>query len=336
MKSLLAPAAAAASIILGAWTSASASVPVSVEFKAVRAPHAMMLDPSLQDPAWALGEIEPNGFWNLTKRAPARFSTRVYLLYDDRNLYVGFHAKQAGVPIIAEQSTNNVGFGLDDFVGVAVDSSRAGNNVYFFETTPRAVRYQQSSENVRYAARWQSAAEADNEGWSAVLVIPLSVMRLMPGRHPTWRFNFIRAVAAQGEHYTWAYDGLMVDGTVGQAWPTFSDARYWPALTLDDLTPSQSARAKPRVEIYALGSGGPDRNQFQRADGTFGPQQARPSGIDVTIPLTNTINAVGTFNPDFSNVEVDQQTIVPQEFARQLQEYRPFFAQGARFISPSD
>ena len=89
----------------------TAAMSVSAEFKAVRAPHAMMLDPSLQDPAWALGEIEPNGFWNLTKRAPARFSTRVYLLYDDRNLYVGFHAKQAGVPIIAEQSTNNVGFG---------------------------------------------------------------------------------------------------------------------------------------------------------------------------------------------------------------------------------
>jgi hypothetical protein len=38
-------------------------------------------------------------------------------------------------------------------------------------------------------------------------------------------------------------------------------------------------------------------------------------------------------NPDFSNVEIDQQTIAPQEFRRGLQEYRPFFAQGANYIN---
>ncbi len=51
--------------------------------------------------------------------------------------------------------------------------------------------------------------------------------------------------------------------------------------------------------------------------------------------MTNTINFVGTANPDFSNVEIDQQTIAPQEFRRALQEYRPFFAQGANFINPN-
>ena len=204
------------------------------------------------------------------------------------------------------------------------------------EMTPRAIRYQQSSENVRYSARWHSAAEIDGQGWNAVLVIPLSSMRLSSGKHASWRFNFIRSVAAQGEHYTWAYDGLMNDGPVGQSWPTFSDARYWPTITLDGLTPSNRlVRAKPHSDIYALESVGVDRDLFQQANGTFAPETVRPVGIDLTVPLTNTINAVGTINPDFSNIEVDQQTIAPQEFPRQLVEYRPFFAQGARFITPN-
>jgi len=321
--------------VLGIWVEADASVSEGRDFKAARAPHPLALDPSLRDPAWSLGEIQPDGFWNLTKRAPAAFKTRTYLLYDDQNLYVAFHADQSGVPILAGQTTNNVGFGLDDFVGVAVDCSAAGNEVYFFEITPRAIRYQQSSENVRYSARWHSAAEIDGQAWSAVLVIPLSAMRLAPGKHASWRVNFIRSVAAQGEHYTWAYDGLMNDGPVGQAWPVFSDARYWPTITLDHLTTSRSTRAKPHSEIYALESAGSDRNLFQQANGTFGPEPIRPVGIDLTIPLTNTINVVGTANPDFSNIEVDQQTIAPQEFQRQLIEYRPFFAQGASFLTPS-
>ncbi len=65
-----------------------------------------------------------NGPWeNVTTRSPAGFATTAYLLYDDKNLYVGFKADQAGVPIVATQTTNDVGFGIDDFVGIGVDTS---------------------------------------------------------------------------------------------------------------------------------------------------------------------------------------------------------------------
>ena len=59
----------------------------------------------------------------------------------------------------------------------------------------------------------------------------------------------------------------------------------------------------------------------------------RSFGGDLSYPITATTRFVGTLNPDFSNVEIDQQTIAPQEFQRQLVEYRPFFAQGAAFIN---
>ncbi|MBV8154202.1 MAG: hypothetical protein JOY98_07270 [Candidatus Eremiobacteraeota bacterium] len=302
-------------------------------FTAVRAPHPLALDPSLSDPAWALGEIRTGSFWNLTKRSAAQLATRVYLLYDDRNLYVAFRAEQQSVPIVAGQTTNNVGFGQDDFVGVAIDTSGAANQVYFFETTPRGIRYQQASDNARYTPRWRSAVRVENGSWNAVMIVPLAIVRLSRANVATWRFNFIRSLAAVGEHYTWAYDGLMNDGTVGSTWPTFGDAKYWPSLKIDGI--AGAARPQPHLDIYGLGSAGADRNLFQQANGTFGPQTARWAGIDATIPLTGTINLVTTVNPDFSNVEVDQLTIAPQEFQRQLTEYRPFFAQGASFLSPS-
>jgi hypothetical protein len=87
--------------------------------------------------------------------------------------------------------------------------------------------------------------------------------------------------------------------------------------------------------LYALSSSGSDRRNFQQADGEFLPEPARNAGLDFSYPLTPTINFVGTANPDFSNVEIDQQTIAPQEFQRQLTEYRPFFAQGARYVNPN-
>ncbi len=95
-------------------------------FTVAKAPHPLQLDPGLADPAWEAGKV-PNGdgpWENVTTRAPATLATTAYLLYDDKNLYVGFKAEQSGVPIVATQTTNDVGFGIDDFVGIGLDDER--------------------------------------------------------------------------------------------------------------------------------------------------------------------------------------------------------------------
>ncbi|HEY6235038.1 MAG TPA: DUF5916 domain-containing protein, partial [Candidatus Elarobacter sp.] len=93
-------------------------------------------------------------------------------------------------------------------------------------------------------------------------------------------------------------------------------------------------RRPPRFEVYGLASAGTDRQRFQAADGNFVVTGARHAGADVVVPITGTTSFVAAFAPDFSNVEIDQQTIAPQEFRRALNEYRPFFTQGANFFNP--
>ena len=316
---------------------AGAAVTPTFSFPAAKAPHPLPLDPSLTDPAWQAGKVPTNGTWeNVTTRKPtgAGEDTSVYFLYDDTSLYIGFIATQRDAPIVASQTTNDVGFGNDDFVAAGFDTSGAGSQSYLFETTPRGVRYQQASENVRYRPTWQSAAKIEGSTYRAVMIVPLKVLRVRPGSPQTWRVGFFRQIASAAEHLTWAYDGVMQDQGAGN-WPTFYELRFWPAATGLVVHPSAASRPKPRAEFYGLQSVGYDRELFQQANGTFLAQQVRPLGLDVSYPITPTINFVGTANPDFSNVEIDQQTISPQEFRRQLQEYRPFFAQGADFTNPN-
>ncbi|HEX3370857.1 MAG TPA: hypothetical protein VHS56_14855 [Candidatus Cybelea sp.] len=311
-----------------------AAVPASFSFPVARAAHPLTLDPTLADPAWAAGEVPEHGPWqNVTTRQPSRYTTTAYLLYDDKNLYVGFKAEQDGVPIAASQTTNDVGFGLDDFVGIGLDTSGGGSQAYYFETTPRGTRYEQANENVRFRPRWSAAGRVGTGSWSAVLIIPLDVLRVPRGGKQTWRIQFVRGIAARAEHLSWVWDTIMGDSASG-TWPTFQDTRFWAGAQFD-LAGSAAARPKPRADIYGLASIGGDRNLFQQANGTFLPMNVRSFGGDVSYPITPTIRFVGTLNPDFSNVEIDQQTIVPQEFERQLIEYRPFFAQGAAFINAS-
>ncbi len=311
-----------------------AAVTGSFSFPVAHAPHPLSLDPSLADPAWTAGKVpDGNGPWeNVTTRSPARFSTTAYLLYDDKNLYIGFKAQQPGVPVVASQTTNDVGFGIDDFVGVGLVTGGGGSQAYYFEATPRGTRYQQANENVRFRPRWTAAGALGDGGWSAVLIVPLDVLRVPRGGKQTWRLQFVRGIAARGEHIAWAWDPIMQDAPSG-TWPTFTnDTRFWAGGDFD-IAAAAAARPRPRADIYGLASIGQDRNLFQQANGTFLPMNVRQYGGDLSYPLTPTIRFVGTLNPDFSNVEIDQQTIVPQEFARQLVEYRPFFAQGAAFIN---
>ncbi len=328
--------ATVAALVFACAPPARASVPAAAQIPAVRAAAPLPLDPAIPPAAWQPGAIpESGGFEDLTTRAAAPHATQVWIFYDARNLYVAFRCEQRGTAITATQTTNDVGFGNDDFVGVGLDTSGAGSNVYYFETTPRGVRYEQGNENARYRPVWQSAVAIGGDSWSAVLIIPLNVLRIPGGANQTWRINFIRNVAVAAEHYTWAYNGVMQDGGIGNDWPNFPDARFWPSWTGITTGATSAVRPRPRAEVYAFESLGRDRRLFQQANGLFLPQSARLTGLDVTYPLTNTISFVGTLNPDFSNVEIDQQTIAPQEFRRFLQEYRPFFSQGANFINPN-
>ena len=329
--------AAAVAVLLAGPVAASASVGHDQSFTAVKisAP-AAAADPvataSLSAPVWQ-GAVTATGFTDLTTRKPAALATTAYLLYDDHNLYVAFKADQDGVPIHANQTTNGVGLGQDDAVGVGIDTSGSGSQVYYFEATPKGTRYQQSNESTRYAPPWQAVTSVQGSVWTATFVIPLKDLRASGGKHQTWRFNFIRIVAGVGDHYTWAYDGLMQDGQP-PAYPFFTDTRWWPALSGLDL-PATAARPQPRAEIYGLESVGRDRSVFQQTNQTFAAQSVRHYGVDFVYPVASTVAFVGTLNPDFSNVEVDQQTIVPQEFQLNLAEYRPFFAQGAQFFNPT-
>lgn len=313
-----------------------AAVAGGFDLTVARAPHPLPLDPAMADPAWAAGKIpDGSGAWeNVTTRSPSKYPTTAYLLYDDKNLYVGFKAEQRGVPISASQTTNDIGFGTDDFVGVGLVTGGGGSQAYYFETTPRGIRYEQANENVRFRPRWSAAGRTADGSWSAVMIVPLDVLRVPHGGKQTWQLQFVRGIAVTGEHISWVWNSIMSDAPSG-TWPTFSnDTRFWASAEVD-IAASAAARPKPRADIYGLASVGEDRNLFQQANGEFLPMNVRAFGGDVSYPITPTVRFVGTLNPDFSNVEIDQQTIVPQEFQRQLVEYRPFFAQGAAFINAS-
>jgi hypothetical protein len=290
---------------------------------AVKAAAAPSSDPALDDPAWATGTTFAD-FFDFTNHRAAAKQTTAHLLYDSKNLYFAVHCDQAGIPIVAAQTLDHAGTGTDDHVSLSLETSGSGGRVYRFSVTPRGIRDESDSENARYVPYWQSTAKILPDGsWNAVMVIPLDNIRAQGGEQQSWQVNVTRYIAYTNDVSTWAFDGAMAD---------VMSSQYWPHLSGIQIA-GTSARPRPHADFYGLASAGKDGGEFQNGVGDFRSVRPRMYGVDATVPITNTLAFVGTLNPDFSNVEQDQTTIAPQEFQRQYNEYRPFFAQGAGYVT---
>lgn len=252
--------------------------------------------------------------WSKAAQVPVLFDftflkngepTTVYIAQDSTGLDLAFDAKQSET-ITATQRTNGGGVMNDDTVGVVLWPQGSQGFQYQFFANPLGARYQSSSENSAYAPDWTAAGKRTASGYTVTMHIPFAIMR--SGGSKTWRAQFERMIVANNTMQVWEH----VAGQTGA-----QDPAYAGTLTGIGAQSSAAARPAPRLQLYGLGELTTPAN---------GGDTSRV-GLDASVPVTPTSSFVATLHPDYSNVEVDQQTISPAVFARQYFEVRPFFTQ---------
>jgi hypothetical protein len=245
---------------------------------------------------------------NFTARRAADEPTEVYVGQDNANLDVAFVVTQRE-PVLSAQETNGSSVTSDDYVMVYLWPQGTQGFAYSFAANPRGARYQTSSENSAYTPTWNSFGRTTPTGYTVTMQIPLSAIR--SGGSKNWRAQFARACVASNGLSVWTFS----DREQNANDPAF-------AGTLRDVgvAAGSSLRPRPRAGFYMLGESTTQAN---------GGSTSRV-GADFSLPVTPTASLVGTLHPDYSNVEIDQQTIAPNAFAYQYQEVRPFFTQAGQ------
>ena len=222
-----------------------------------------------------------------------------------------FEAKQRE-PISASQRTNDVGNGSDDDVYVDLWPNGTSGYSYQFVSTPIGTHYEFSSENNAYQPTWYSKGAIVPGGYVVDMKIPLAVVRGAQAGG-SWRAQLVRVVHATGETQLWHF----ASGQVNADDLTYAGTLVVPRADL-------ATKPEPRLAVYGLGAVASRRDA--------GGSTSR-TGADLSLPITDTSSIYATFHPDFSNVELDQQTISPSVFQRYYSEVRPFFTQGANFYN---
>lgn len=235
--------------------------------------------------------------------------TTVYVAQDAHALDLAFVVTQK-VAVTANTVTNGPGVLNDDNVTVNLWPQGSGGFAYSFSSNAHGARYQTSTENSAYAPQWSAAATRDASGYVVTMRIPFDIMR--SGGSKSWRVQFERVTQATNSTQVWTH-------VQGQR--NASDEAY--AGTLNGLAANVSqrtGRTQPRLQIYALG---------EMTNAANGGNTSR-LGADLALPVTPTSSFLASVHPDYSNVEVDQQTIAPSAFPRFYSEVRPFFTQLAQ------
>jgi Domain of unknown function (DUF5916) len=248
--------------------------------------------------------------WDVTHQRSASELSSALIGTDGPSLYVRFDVKQRE-GLLAQQHINNVGDGTDDEVWIDLWPNGPGGFFYQFAATSNGTHFQYSSENTAYAPTWESYGVAFNGGFTITMKIPLKVIRGSRASG-SWRAQFVRVIRSTGERQIWSYAAAQTNG---------DDVTY--AGGINGLAAAQAIRPQARFAPYALGAMG--------AKGT-GLSTSRV-GMDLAIPITETASFVSTLHPDYSNLEIDQETISPTAFARFYSETRPFFTQLSNYFN---
>jgi hypothetical protein len=257
--------------------------------------------------------------WDVGHARSAKEPTTVHVSTDGKFLYVRFDAQQREPLMAAQQSDDTVAGGsninggiawTDDAVWVDLWPTGPAGFQYQFESNPNGAHNEASSENTAFAPGWQSHGAATGDGYVVTMAIPLAVVH---GAHPgMWRAQFVRYVRSTGELDVWSYDESQTNP---------DDPARAGQLNISSI--ARPPLPRPRIGTYALGS---------VASASVGGSTSR-IGADFSIPVAQTAAIFGTLHPDYSNVEIDQQTIAPTVYQRVYSEVRPFFTQAAPYYN---
>lgn len=245
---------------------------------------------------------------------PATEASEVWVAYDDANLYVAARLHDREDPTVTDirKDFNDTS---QDVFQVILDTFRDRRNGYVFQTNPQGARgdRQVANEgreiNRSWDAIWRVETGRFDGGWTVEMAIPFRALRFDP-ESDAWGINFGRLLRRENEVSYWA--------PIPRAY-TFN--RLSLAGDLDGL-PRATAGRDLRIKPFTVAS-------TVRETGGDSFDNDAEVGLDAKYGLTQGLTLDVTANPDFAQVEADEQRVNLTQFSLFYQEKREFFLENS-------
>jgi hypothetical protein len=288
----------------------------SVQAVELRTP--ITLDGVLDDEAWVAAE--PTGeFLQAEPHAgqPASETTEVRVAFDREALYIAVYCRDTDpTALIVNDIRKDFAQGEQDSFEVLLDTFADRRNGFVFITNPEGARSdtQIANEgrevNQSWDAVWRVAAKRQADGWTAEIRIPFKTLRFEPGEGRTWGVNFARRIRRKNEVAYWS--------PVPRAYSIYRASQDGNLIGLPNVDQGRNLRIKP---FFATSS--------TRATGGGSFDGDADIGLDVKYGVTPALTLDLTVNPDFAQVEADEQQVNLTRFSLFYPEKREFFLENS-------
>ncbi len=275
------------------------------------------LDGRLDDAAWA-SAVEFSAFIQKNPDAggPGSEPTSLRIVYDDQALWIGIACTQQHSRIVRRLTRRDREVDSDR-VEVDLDSRSTGRDAFHFGVNAAgvlvdALRYNDTEINPDWDENWEAQVAETPTGWSAEIRMPFRVLRYARAGGKPWGIQVRRFISVRQE-----IDELapIPRGEAGET------SRYGTLGPFEVLPGASSLEVRP----FALTS------IARMPDHTSSPRAT--IGGDLKWHITPTLTANISVNPDFAQVEADQQVLNLSTYETYYPEKRPFFLEGAELFA---
>jgi hypothetical protein len=252
----------------------------------------------------------------------AKVQSKVRIVYDEKFIYIAAVMYNLGPrdKYISTSLRRDYRGEQNDGISFVFDTFNDNTNAFQFGVNPYGVQreslianggMQQTDLNLAWDNKWYSSAKIYEDHWIVEAAIPFSTLRYNDGAS-NWNVNFYRIDSEYNERSTWTPIPR-----------NFSVIAL--AFTRKLIFPEPLKKAGANLSLIPYAAIATDKNFIE---GTSNP--VKPAfGGDAKISVGPALNLDLTINPDFSQVEVDEQVTNLDRFEIFFPERRQFFLENA-------
>ncbi|HTJ49327.1 MAG TPA: DUF5916 domain-containing protein [Cyclobacteriaceae bacterium] len=290
------------------------------EIRIKKAKGTITLDGVIDEEDWTTADVAKNWFLNYpVDTALAPFQSEVRLTFNEHFLYLSFVCYDDESPDIINSLRRDFDYDRNDNVGINIGPYNDRLNGFFFVLTPKGIQMEgtisgggasDDSWNIYWDNKWYSKVQRYKDKWIGEVAIPFKSFRYKDGLKE-WNISFDRLDKKRNHKSSWVHTPIQFPtGTFAYSGQLIWEDPVPPAHTNISLIPFIAGRSSTQNETD------PKTNEIQ-------------PGLDAKISVTPSLNLDLTVNPDFSQVEVDQQVINLTRFEFKFPERRQFFLENS-------
>lgn len=308
---------------LSAPVAARAQIPVLSPSRAVEGPR---VDGLLDDAVWRDAPVAA-GFVQQRPRfgEASTAATRVRVVYTSSALYVGFECDEPA-RVLARSLGRDADLEDEDHFALILDTFDDDQNGYAFSVNPNGtrtdwlVRSDGEQLNFDWDGIWQAASRITDHGWQGEIRIPWHTLRFPREDRLDMGMNVRRNRRVVNEQSFWS----AVPRQYG-----LSRASLAGSLTgFEGIDPGLNLQFRPYVLGRVERGDIDDEDVWVRDD--WDPDGE--IGLDVKYGLTSELTLDLTLNPDFAQVEIDDEIVNLTRFPIDFPEKREFFLEKANLF----